>query len=94
MALTAAICLWASFFDRGMERGVTAVRSKPTRFAADFIQALLPSALIGFDGIGAEGVSSLLVLVVLGCLEEERVGVMKCGDLDLAKFSFSSLAGE
>lgn len=77
-----------------MERGVTAVRLNPTRFAAVFIQALLLSALIGFEATGAEGVSLFLVFVAVNCLEEEKVGVMKCGDLDLARFSFSSLAGD
>ena len=28
------------------------------------------------------------------CLNEEKVGVMKCGDLDLPRFSFSILAGD
>lgn len=56
------------------------LRRKPTRLAADFIHALLLSALVDFvDGTDCK---------------EEKVGVMKCGDLDLPRFSFSAVFGE
>ncbi len=69
-----------------LERGVPSpVRRKPTRLAADFIQVLLPSALVDFvEGIG------VMLAVVADCKEEEKVGVMKCGDLDFTEFSFSA----
>lgn len=61
------------------------VRRKPTRLAADFIHALLLSALLDFvEGTG------VVVVVTTDCKEEEKVGVMKCGDLTLAEFSFSA----
>ena len=31
-----------------------------------------------------------MLAVAADCKEEERVGVMKCGDLDFAEFSFSA----
>lgn len=68
-----------------LERGVPSlVRRKPTRLAADFIHALLLSALLDF--VGGTGV---LLVVATDCKEEEKVGVMKCGDLDFSEFSFS-----
>lgn len=60
------------------------VRRKPTRLAADFIQVLLPSALLDF----VEG-KGVMPVVATDCLEE-KVGVMKCGDLDFSEFSFSA----
>lgn len=92
MALREAMCFWTSFFDRGMERGLTTVRLKTTRLAAVFIQALLPSDFIGSECNGAEGLSSCFGFVVADCLEEEKVGVMKCGDS--ARFSLPSIVGD
>lgn len=69
-----------------LERGVPSpVRRRPTRLAADFIQALLPSALLDF--VEDTGV---LPFVATDCKEEENVGVMKCGDLDFSALSFSA----
>ena len=62
------------------------VRRKPTRLAADFIQALLLSALLNFvEGTG------VLPFVATDCKEEENVGIMKCGDLDFPELSFSAV---
>lgn len=76
-----------------LERGVpSAVRRKPTRLAADFIHALPLSALLDFEGTGVmlrSLRSCSFPLVATDCKEEENVGVMKCGDLDLPEFSFS-----
>lgn len=94
MVLTEAMYFCTSFFDRGIERGVTAVRLKPTCFAAVFIHALLLSALMGFECNGAAGLSSSFEIVAVDCLEEEKVGVMKCGDPDLAMFSFPSIVDD
>ena len=70
------------FLDRGVP---SPVRRKPTRLAADFIHALLLSALLDFvEGIG------VMLAVAADCKEEDKVGVMKCGDLDFAEFSFSA----
>ena len=71
-----------SFLDRGVP---SPVRRKPTRLAADFIHALLLSALL--DLVERTGV---MLVVAADCKEEEKVGVMKCGDLDFAEFSFSA----
>ena len=71
-----------SFLDRGVP---SPVRRKPTRLAADFIHALLLSALLDF----AERTGVTLVVAV-DCKEEEKVGAMKCGDLDFVEFSFSA----
>lgn len=69
-----------------LERGVpSVVRRKPTRLAADFIHALLLSILP--DLVEDTGVTSV---VATDCKEEEKVGVMKCGDLDFSEFSFSA----
>ena len=70
-----------SFLDRGVP---SPVRRRPTRLAADFIHTLLLSALLDF--IEDTGVR---LVVAADCKEEEKVGVMKCGDLDFAEFSFS-----
>ena len=59
------------------------MRRKPTRLAADFIHALLLSALLDL----VEGTGVMLVAVA-DCKEEEKVGVMKCGDLDIPESSF------
>lgn len=71
---------------------LSAVRRKPTRLAADFIHALPPSALLDFEGTGVT-LRSLgscsFPLAATDCKEEEKVGVMKCGDLGLPEFSFS-----
>lgn len=71
-----------SFLDRGVP---SPVRRKPTRLAADFIHALLLSALLDFAKR-----TGVMLAVAADCKEEERVGVMKCGDLDFAEFSFSA----
>lgn len=61
------------------------VRRKPTRLAADFIHALLLSVRLDFvEGTG------VTLAVAADCKEEDKVGVMKCGDLDFAEFSFSA----
>lgn len=73
----------SSFFDRGVP---SPLRRKPTRLAADFIHALLFSVLLDFvEGTG------VTLAVAADCREEEKVGVMKCGDLDFAEFSFSAV---
>ena len=74
-----------SFLDRGVPSPAPPVRRKPTRFAADFIHALLLSTLLDFVEV-----TGVMLVVVADCKEEEKVGVMKCGDLDLAEFSFSA----
>lgn len=69
------------------------VRRKPTRLAADFIHALPLSALLNFEGTGVMSRSLRsysFPLAAADCKEEENVGVMKCGDLDLPEFSFSA----
>ena len=72
-----------SFLERGV---LPLVWRKPTRLAADFIHALLLSALLDFvEGTG------VMPVVATDCKEEERVGVMKCGDLDFSEFSFSAV---
>ena len=71
----------------------SAVRWKPTRLAADFIHVLLLSALVDFEGTGVilrSLRSCSFPLTAADCKEEEKVGVMKCGDLDLTEFSFSA----
>lgn len=69
-----------------LERGVPSpVRRKPTRLAADFIHALLLSALLDF--VAGTGV---MPSVATDCKEEEKVGVMKCGDLGFPELSFSA----
>lgn len=77
-----------SFFDRGVP---SPARRKPTRFAADFI---MPSTLIGLAGSETGVIPLASGLAVLFCFEEESVGVMKCGDLGLPKFSFPIPAGD
>lgn len=77
-----------SFLDRGVP---SPARRKPTRFAADFI---MPSGLIGLAGSEA-GVGILAsVFAAMVCFEEDNVGVMKCGDLDLRKFSLPMLGDD
>lgn len=69
-----------------LERGVPSpARRKPTRLAADFIQALLLPALLDF--VEDTGV---LPFVATDCNEEENVGVMKCGDLGFSELSISA----
>ena len=69
-----------------MDRGVPSpVRRKPTRLAADFIHALLLFALP--DAVEDAGV---MLAVAADCKDEEKVGVMKCGDLDFPVFSLST----
>ena len=69
-----------------LERGVPSpLLRKPTRLAADFIHALLLSVLLDF----VEG-SGVMLVVATDCKEEEKVGVMKCGDLDFPDVSFSA----
>ena len=46
---------------------------------------LLPSALLDF--VEGKGVTPV---VVTDCKEDEKVGVMKCGDLGFSEFSFSA----
>lgn len=58
------------------------VRRRPTRLAADFIHALLLSALPDFIEV-----TGVMQFVATDCEEEDTVGVMKCGDLDLPEFS-------
>jgi len=81
----------ASFLERGVP---SPFRWKPTRFAAVFIHALLPSPLTGFVDIGVEVEASDLPLADTDCFDDEKVGVIKCGDLDLLWFSLSIPAGD
>ena len=69
-----------------MDRGVPSpVRRKPTRLTADFIHALLLFALA--DVVEDSGV---MFAVATDCKDDEKVGVMKCGDLDFPEFSLST----
>ena len=68
-------------------------RRNPTRFAADFIHVLLSSGFVVSDGTG-DDLRSFLTFLVKDCLKDERVGVMKCGDLVLPRFSLSIAPGE
>lgn len=68
-----------------LERVPSLVRRRPTRLVAEFIHALLLSALLDF----VEDTGVILVAAT-DCEEKEKVGVMKCGDLDLPEFSFSA----
>ena len=79
-----------SFFERVFP---SLTRRKPTRFAADFIHALLSSGFVVSEGTG-DDLRSFLTLLVKDCLKDERVGVMKCGDLVLPRFSLSIAPGE
>ena len=75
-------------------RGVPSLtRRNPTRFAADFIHALLSSGLNVSKGTG-DDVRSFLTFLLKDCLKDERVGVMKWGDLVLPTFSLSIAPGE
>ena len=78
--LTAPVCRdGISFFERVFP---SLTRRKPTRFAADFIHALLSSGFVVSEGTG-DDLRSFLTLLVKDCLKDDRVGVMKCGDLVL-----------
>ena len=78
-----------SFFERIFP---SLTRRNPTRFAADFIHALLSSGFVVSKGTG-DDLRSFLAFLVKDCLKE-RVGVMKCGDLVLPIFSLSIAPGE
>ena len=71
-----------SFLDRGVP---SPLLRKPTRLTADFIHALLLSVLLDFDED-----PGVMLVVATDCSEEEKVGVMKCGDLDFPDVSFSA----
>ena len=78
------------FFERV---SASLTRRNPTRFAADFIHALLSSGFVVSEGTG-DDLRSFLTFLVKDCLKDERVGVMKCGDLGLPRFSLSIAPGE
>ena len=64
----------------------SSVRRKPTRLAADFIQALLFSVFRDF--VEDTGAASF---VATDCKEEENVGVMKCGERGIPESSFMAI---
>ena len=79
-----------SFLER---RAPSLTRRNPTRFVADFIHALLSSGFVVSKGRG-DDVGSFLIFLLKDCLKVERVGLMKCGDLVLPRFSLSIAPGE
>lgn len=89
--LTAPACRdGMSFFERVVP---SLTRRNPTRFAADFTHALLSSGFVVSKGTG-DDLRSFLTFLVKDCLKDEKVGVMKCGDPVLPRFSLSIAPGE
>ena len=84
--LTAPACRDGVSFSKRVFPSLT--RRNPMRFAADFIHALLSSGFVVSEGTG-DDLRSFFAFLFKDCLKDERVGVMKCGDLDLPRFSLS-----